>query len=541
MSEVQRDTTATNADEGLAPARGTVADAGVEKLPMDGHALTAERQIDTKGRNLREHAAQGVMINTGFQVGLAGVGLMRRLLIAAFLTQAEFGLWGILVSTIITLAGLKQVGVGDKYIQQNEPDQELAYQKAFTLELGLSTIFFLLVAAVLPLYATGYGHPEIILPGILLAASVPISAFETPTWIAYRRMQFVRQRTLIAIDPLVAFVVTIAMGLLGFGYWSLVTGAVAGSVVGGIAATATSPYPLRLRWDRATLNEYTRFSWPLMGLSVSNLITIQGALLVANQKVGLAGIGSIGLAAGIASFADRVDGIVSQAIYPAVCATAHRRDVLKETFIKSNRVILMWAIPFSFGLALFAGDLVTFVLGEQWRSAVGLLTAVGLIVGLTQVAFNWSVFMRAVNNTKPMFLASLVNLATFGFVMVPALLLWGLNGYVVGLTATVSLQIAMRGYFLGQLFDGFNVIRHLFRGIAPSVPAAGLVLLIRFFDAGDRGLAWALGELTVYAVATIVFTVLFERRLVVEMLGYVARRRSGTRVETSPDGVPQGT
>ena len=41
--------------------------------------------------------------------------------------------------------------------------------------------------------------------------------------------------------------------------------------------------------------------------------------------------------------------------------------------MKSNRVILMWAIPFSVGLALFAGDLVKFVLGEQWESAVGLL------------------------------------------------------------------------------------------------------------------------------------------------------------------------
>ena len=33
-----------------------------------------------------------------------------------------------------TLVWLKQVGIGDKYIQQDEGDQERAFQKAFTLE-----------------------------------------------------------------------------------------------------------------------------------------------------------------------------------------------------------------------------------------------------------------------------------------------------------------------------------------------------------------------------------------------------------------------
>lgn len=483
--------------------------------------LAAEREIETRGRNLREHAARGTIINSGFQVGLAGIGVLRRVLVAAFLTQEEFGLWGILVSTLITLAWLKQVGIADKYIQQTEADQEVAFQKAFTLELTVSVLFFILVIAALPLYAQAYGHPELLLPGIVLALSVPISAFETPTWIAYRRMQFVRQRSLTSVDPLVAFFVTVLLGILGFGYWCLILGAVAGSVAGGVVATMTCPYRLRLRFERSTISEYTRFSWPLVGLGVSNLLTVQGTLLVANHAVGLGGVGAIGLASTIASFADRVDGIVSQTIYPVVCAVSSRLDLLHEAFVKSNRLTLMWAIPFGAGLSLFASDLVHFVLGEDWEPAIPLIATIGLIVGFTQVAFNWSIFMRAINDTKPIFQASLVSLVVFAFVMVPAILMLGLTGYVVGFATSVALQIAARGFFLRRLFPGFNVFRHLLRAIAPSVPAAGIILLIRLMAGGDRTLLRAICELVLYIALSLAFTALFERRLVRELLGYL--------------------
>src|SRR4051794_28277644 len=133
-----------------------------------------EGRIDLHGRSLRQHAARGTIINSGFQVGLAALGFLRRVIIAAFLTREEFGIWGILVTTLMTLAWLKEIGVADKYIQQDDDDQEAAYQKAFTLELLLSLGFFAVVAAALPVYAVVYGREEIIVPGIVLALSVPI-------------------------------------------------------------------------------------------------------------------------------------------------------------------------------------------------------------------------------------------------------------------------------------------------------------------------------------------------------------------------------
>src|SRR4051812_38200375 len=162
--------------------------------------------------SLRTRTARGTLINSAFQVGLAGLGLLKRVAVAAFLTREEFGIWGIILATLITLVWLKQVGIADKYIQQKEPDQEAAFQKAFTLELMLSSLYFLVCCLVLPVYALAYGHTEIILPGIVLATTVILMAFETPAWIPYRRMEYARQRALTSVDPVVSIIFTIALG-----------------------------------------------------------------------------------------------------------------------------------------------------------------------------------------------------------------------------------------------------------------------------------------------------------------------------------------
>src|SRR3954451_5644034 len=488
-----------------------------------------EGRIDLQARSLRQHTARGTIINSAFQVGLAGGGFLRRVIIAAFLTREEFGIWGILVTTLMTLAWLKEIGVSDKYVQQSEPDQEAAFQKAFTIEFFMSLAFFALVAAALPVYAVAYGRGDIIVPGLVLALSVPISAFESPVWIAWRRMQFVRQRLLASIDPLSTAIVTVALGVAGAGYWSLVVGTVAGSVIGATAAIVSCPYPIRLRFHRATAREYVSFSWPLFGYQLSNLAITQGMLLVAARAVGVAAVGAIALASAIAAFADRVDTIVSETIYPAVCAVADRVDLLFESFVKSNRLAVMWGMPFGVGLALFAPDLVHFVLGDQWEPAIGLIAAFGVLAALKQVAFNWQVFMRAVNRTRPIFWSAIVNVVSFALIIVPMVIAFGLTGYAAGNAIALLIQIGARAYFLRSLFPRFRIVRQFARAVAPTLPAAAVVLLLRLAAGPETSLVAAIAVFVLYVAATVAGTWIFERSLVTEIAGYLRGRGGGIR------------
>jgi PST family polysaccharide transporter len=498
-------------------------------LPEEPLDAPGEPRIDPAIVDVRGHTARGTILTAGFNVGFALLGLVQRLVAAAFLTQAEFGLWAVILVIIVTLVWLKQVGVADKFIQQNETDQVVAFQKAFTIEFALSAGMFVLLVVVLPIYAVGYDNEEIILGGVIASLTVPITAFEACAWIPYRRLQYLRHRLLTAVNPLVTFLVTVALAIAGAGYWCFIIGAVAGATAGAVANVIACPYPLRLRMDRRTLREYTSFSLPLFGVGVAGLIVVQGSLLAANSSAGLAGIGAIGLAVGIAAFADRVDAIVSNTLYPAVCAITDKKDLMYEVFVKSNRVALIWGLPFGVGLALFADDLVRLLFGAQWADSAPLLAAIGLTSGIGQVAFNWGLFMRAVDDTRPLFVGALVDLGTFLVVSLPAILLLGLTGWVIGIAATMLGQLVIRAIYMRRLFGRFNIFAQFARAAAPVLPGAVLVLAARMAFGDDRSVGRVIAEVVVYVVVTVVLTAVFERSLIREVLGYLRRKRGLTR------------
>jgi O-antigen/teichoic acid export membrane protein len=483
--------------------------------------------MSSGGRGLRGRVARGTIVNASFNVGLSLVSLLKGFAAAAFMSAEEYGVWGLLFISVATLVWLKEIGVGDKYIQQDEPDQQLAFQKAFTLELGLSLLYALLLCGVIPLLVLVTGESELLGPGFVLVLAVPALSLQAPLWVFYRRMNFLRQRSLQAIDPLTSAVVTVVLAVAGAGYWSLIIGVVAGSWAAALAALLASPYRLALRFDRATLRSYGSFSWPLFLAALASLSLPQGSVLIGEEVLGLAGVGAIALAAAIGQYAGRVDEIVTATLYPAICAVRHRPELLLESFVKSNRLALMWGAPFGVGVALFAPDLIEYVLGERWREAVGVIQVFGLIAAADQFGFNWDAYYRAAGDTRPIAVVSCITMAAFFGVTVPLMIAGGLGGYAAGMAILAAASIAARTYFLRKLFAGLGFVHHAGRAIAPVVPAAAIVLAMRLLETGDRTLPMAIIEALVYLTITTAATFVLERPLIREVAAYLRRPNAG--------------
>ncbi len=474
---------------------------------------------------IRRTVARGTIVNTVFLVSVTILGFLKGFLVAGFLTVAEYGLWGIIAISVGTLSWLLSSGFGQKFIEQDEEDQELAFQKAFTLELIFGVGSFFIMALLSPLLLLAYGQMELLPAVWVFALYFVASAFQTPLWVFYREMKFVKQRILEGISPIVAFVLTIGLAASGAGYWSLVIGMVAGVWASAIVAIIYTPYPLRLRYDGITMRAYVGFSWPLILYGGSGLVIAQVSLLVGTWDLGVAAVGAIALTATITQLTDRVDSIVTGTIYPAICAVKDQTEVLFETFIKSNRLALMWGVPFGAAVAVFAGDIVHFVIGDKWELAIGLLQAFGLIAAANQIGFNWDAFYRARDNTKPMAVVSLLMMSVFLVATVPLMIVWDLEGFAAGMAIMTVAGLGGRAYYLRKMFPGFRMWRYLARAVAPTIPAVLVVLAVRQVD-GDRTIAIALGELFVYIVVTVGATYLFERRLIEEMLGYLRKNKA---------------
>jgi O-antigen/teichoic acid export membrane protein len=474
--------------------------------------------------SLRARAARGTIVNTAFTVALGGLTLIKGFVLAAFVTRADYGVWGVIAVSMSTLLFFKQAGIGDKFVQQEELDQEAAFQKAFTLELAVTGACVVLIAVAVPLLVAIYDLPQLIAPSAVIALALLVSVLQAPLWVYYRRMDFVRQRALQAVDPVVGFVVSIALAIAGAGYWAFVGGLAAGACAASAVAVARSPFPLRLRYEPGTLRRYWSFSAPLLVAGAAGFVMAWSAVLAAKLDLGVAAVGAITLAWTISSFTDRVDQLITGTLYPAICAVRDRRDVLYESLVKSNRLALIWAVPFGVGVSLFCADLVHFVIGERWRPAVVLLEVYGVTAAVNHVGFNWTAYFRAIGRTRPIAWESVAATAIFVLAGIPLLLAYGLPGFAAAIAVQAAAALVMRAYFLEQLFPGFHFLRHAARALLPTIPAAGVVLLARALEPRGRSLAVALGELAAYVLVTIAATAYLESGLLREAVGQVTER-----------------
>jgi O-antigen/teichoic acid export membrane protein len=473
--------------------------------------------------DLRRRVARGTLVNAVFNVGLQLLGFFKGFIVAGFLTASEYGVWGLLVISLGTLLWLAQLGIDDKYVQQDHPDQEKAFQLAFTLQCMLAGVFMLILAIGVPLFALAYDKPEIIAPGLVLTLAMPTAALDTPLWVYYRKMDFLKQRRLALWDPITAFFVTIALAVAGAGYWALVLGTLLGAWAGAIVAVRSSPYKLRLYYEKGTLREYATFSWPILIQNASGVLVAQLPILFVQRHVGTAAVGAITLAGTISLYANRVDSIVTQALYPAIARVKDKPHLLFEAFTKSNRLALMWGVPCGVGIALFADDVVHYVLGDKWAFAIPVIQIMALAAGFNQFGFNWGAFYKARNNTRPIAIAGVTMMVAVLALAIPLTYSNGVKGYALGMALATAILIVLRCYWLARLFPTFALFSHAVRAMWPTVPAVAAVLAIRAADGGPRSAATAAAEAAVYVIVLAIGVFFAERSLMREVIGYLRR------------------
>jgi len=484
-----------------------------------------EERFSFPRSELRSRAARGVIVNGAFLLGVELLGVVQAVLVARLLGTAEVGVYGIVSVTVMTLLSLKQIGIDEAFVQQDQSDQEMAFRQAFSLDLALSAAFALITAALAPLIGAIYGDQSIT-PLMLALSLLPLLfALQAPAWIFLRRMDFVKQRTLQAIVPMVTLVTTLGLILAGLEAWALVIGALAGNTAAALLAAVVCPYSMRPVIHVESARRYITFSAPIFLAAICGLIIRQGQTFAFDSTLGLAGVGYLTLAVTLTRYADRADQLITQTIYPAICAISDSPKRLAEVFEKSNRLTAMWALPFGIGLALFTPDLVDHVLGSKWEPAIPLVQLVGVSTAIYQLGFNWTAFHRAVGKTRPQTVYALAGLVAFLAAPLPLLLAFGALGFGWGLFVVNIVAGALRWIYMKQLLPSVRILPVVLRSLVPPLAAALPILFWRTVDQTDtQSFEIWIAQMTLFTAGYGVLTALLERDLLAEAVGYLRRR-----------------
>ena len=474
--------------------------------------------------SLREATARGGVVNAAFLSGAEALVLVQGLLATALLGPDAIGLYGIVTTTAMTIVALRRVGIDEAFVQERASDEEAEFQRAFTVELALAIVAALAIAACAPVLAALYDD-ERLLPLTLAVSYLPLAfALQAPQWIFFRRMDYVRLRALQAIVPLGTVAVTVPLLLAGVGVWALVIGPAVRERAGrarraarsrrtgcGCGPIATRPGATCASRGRSSSARRPR-CWSRRGRSPSSGSTRAWPRPAGSRWRRRSPATSTGPTM-----------ILATTVYPAIVRVRDRQPVLEETFVKSNRLALMWAFPFGAGLALFGADLVEFVLGDEWEPAVVLIGGLAVATAVQQLGYNWFAFYRARGEPWPQAVESGAFAGAFAAFAVPGALLGGSWWFVAGRmvctfcalggAARVRAPAAARASRLSSL---------AWRGAAPVLIATAPVLAVRgALWGGERTAAQAIAELVLWLAVLALATRRLERGLLSELLGYL--------------------
>ena len=312
----------------------------------------------------------GVAWVGGLRLVMQAISWASTLLVVRFISPPDYGIMGMAGVVLLVASLFAEFGIAGAVITTRDLAADDA-ERLNGLAIGVGAAAALVVAAVAPLLGHFYHEPRLVPVLLVLAATFAVDgARVVPVAMLQRHLRFKRSAALESARSLSSTAVVLPMALLGYGYWSLVAGAVTASVVATTVAWLISPVRIRFGLtERLTAPLRTARDF-LIGRLAWQVYT-NGDMVIVGRLRAVADLGQYTLAWNIASLpGEKLTNlltVVSSSFFASLRSDlpAMRRYLLLLT---EGIAVLTW--PVLAGIALVAPDAVPLLWGEQWRPAV---------------------------------------------------------------------------------------------------------------------------------------------------------------------------
>jgi O-antigen/teichoic acid export membrane protein len=178
-------------------------------------------------------------------------------------------------------------------------------------------------------------------------------------------------------------IVAVIFAYLEFGVWSLVAGALAGTIVTILSYFFSVPYRPRFRFHA----NYLASTWKTSGSYFAS-----GFLYYASMNIDLMLIGrhmganSLGYYQNARSLTDEVRARIAmplqRVLFPAFSAIQADISHLQNSVIRSGRILAAIIMPIGVGLSAVSEELVPILYGPQWHAMIPVMSMFGLSAAL---------------------------------------------------------------------------------------------------------------------------------------------------------------
>jgi PST family polysaccharide transporter len=335
----------------------------------------------------------------------------------------------------------RDAGLGIATVQREVLTHEEA-STLFWINVLVGVALTIAATAMGPFLVTFYKEPRLLAVTIVSASAFLFNSVSVQhRALLSRAMCFTAMARIDILASALSALTGIGMAVSGWGYWALVGMGLTGPVVTAAAVWLAMPWlPGKpLRWS-----------------SVRSLLHVGGTVTLNNVVVYLAyntekillgrfwgaeALGLYGRAFQLANLpVQQLSSSIGTVAYPALSRAQSDPERLRSSFLQGYSVVISMAIPATLSCALFAEEIVRFLLGPKWNGAAALLRLLApAVLALALInPFGW--FLQATGRA--------VRSLNIAFLIAPVVILgdaaglrYGPTGVAIGYSTAMMLLV----------------------------------------------------------------------------------------------------
>jgi O-antigen/teichoic acid export membrane protein len=337
------------------------------------------------------------------------IGLISTLILARVLTPNDFGIVAISVLIVHFCDALSATGSLQYIVQKTDVDSD-DINSAWTIDIIMKSVLWVILVLAIPLISSFYDRPEIENALYVSSFVLLIGAFKSPGLMLLRRALSYKPIFRISIlQKLLSFSVVMVFVYFEPSYWALIIG----DLVSTLTLTIGSYYihTAKPKFSLRKVKEQWAFSqWVLLKGGVG-FVRAESDTILVSKYFSSEALGAYHLARHLSIMPSTE--IIGPAIEPLIASFArvkHEPEKLAYQFTLSLLVIVLLIMPACTFIWSFPEPIIDFFLGEQWDIAYPILSALSIFLFTIVIGQLLSQFCIALGKVKSIFIYDVLSL-----------------------------------------------------------------------------------------------------------------------------------
>lgn len=296
--------------------------------------------------------------------------------LARLLAPEDYGLMAMVAVVLGFATVFTDLGLNSAYVQRQEvtPEQR---SSLFWLNIAMGTGLTLLVFSSSTLIAKFFGDAR--LTPLLMFASIifiVIAIGQQVKVTAEKALDFRPVALVEIIAAVAAFVIAVLAAYAGWGVHALILGAIMNAATGTLLAwlfLSRGWRPMwRFHWD--DVRSFLRFGGALVTNNIVNEFNRSIDLLLGGRMLATSALGFYSLPRQIVfQIQGLVNPIITRVGFPLIAKVQNDIPRVRSIYLKTLNMTSATNAPLYVGIAFFAPELVSILLGDKWLEATELL------------------------------------------------------------------------------------------------------------------------------------------------------------------------